>query len=212
LTETALAARTQAITTRLEKARAARALPADRKLIAAWNGLALQAFAEAAAAFKEPRYHGAAQQLQAALRQRLLRPGSELLRAWAGGQPAGSAGLEDYAAVAAGFTAYARLSGQADDARAAADLVAQGLQRFHSARGWRSSAAPLLPGAPPEPALPDDALPSASALLLAAARELPASQRDAALAKAVDAALQQAAASAHEHPFSYASHAALLAH
>ncbi|HXC16675.1 MAG TPA: thioredoxin domain-containing protein [Holophagaceae bacterium] len=74
----------------------------DDKVVAAWNGLALSAFAKAAAVLEEPHYLDAATAC-AAFIERELWEGDHLLRIWRRGQAATPGFLEDYAAVAEGL-------------------------------------------------------------------------------------------------------------
>ncbi|HTL97808.1 MAG TPA: thioredoxin domain-containing protein [Holophagaceae bacterium] len=74
----------------------------DDKVVAAWNGLTISAFAKAAAVLDEPRYFDAATAC-AIFIERELWKGDHLLRIWRGGQAATPGFLEDYAAVAAGL-------------------------------------------------------------------------------------------------------------
>ena len=74
----------------------------DDKVVAAWNGLALSAFAKAGAALDEPRYLEAATACATFLERELWK-GDHLLRIWRRGQAATPGFLEDYAAVAEGL-------------------------------------------------------------------------------------------------------------
>jgi uncharacterized protein YyaL (SSP411 family) len=74
----------------------------DDKVVAAWNGLALSAFAKAAALLDESRYLDAARAC-AAFIERELWKGDHLFRIWRRGQAATPGFLEDYAAVAGGL-------------------------------------------------------------------------------------------------------------
>ncbi|HET6329562.1 MAG TPA: thioredoxin domain-containing protein [Holophagaceae bacterium] len=74
----------------------------DDKVVAAWNGLALSAFAKAAAVLEEPSYLGAATACATFIERELWKDG-DLLRIWRRGQAATQGFLEDYAAVADGL-------------------------------------------------------------------------------------------------------------
>ena len=83
--------------------RAKRVSPAtDDKVLAAWNGLALRALAEAAFALDRPDLRDAAERCAAFL-LRELRPAGRLLRAWKDGQARHLAYLEDYALIVNGL-------------------------------------------------------------------------------------------------------------
>jgi len=199
LVDAAGQARTQALLAdarqRLLKARAARGLPRDDKRLAGWNGLLLQALAEAAEILPESRYREAAQRLQAFISQRLW-DGKQLIRSLDGGY----AGLEDYAQVAAGLAAMGEKPLQQT-------LLAQAWQRFHGTAGWRRSDRGLLPGMAVEPGLLDDVMPSPSAVVVGLSLQAADPVLREAAAKARDAAAGVVAASAFWH----AGHALLLA-
>ena len=86
---------------RLRTFRDARIRPAkDDKVIAAWNGLALTAFARGFQVLGEPRYLDAALALAAFLRRDM---GPDLKRTWRQGRAHTPGFLEDHAAVASGL-------------------------------------------------------------------------------------------------------------
>jgi uncharacterized protein YyaL (SSP411 family) len=88
---------------RLRAHRDTRVRPAkDDKVLAAWNGLALTAFARGFQVLGERRYLDAALALAGFLR-RDLAPDGALLRTWRQGRAHTPAFLEDYAAVASGL-------------------------------------------------------------------------------------------------------------
>ncbi|WP_306589906.1 thioredoxin domain-containing protein [Geothrix sp. 21YS21S-4] len=74
----------------------------DDKVVAAWNGLALSAFARGFQVLGDPRYLAAAQACAAFLRTALGRE-DHLLRVWRGGEAHTPGFLEDSAAVAEGL-------------------------------------------------------------------------------------------------------------
>ncbi len=87
----------------LRAARAERPAPLrDEKVLAAWNGLALSAFARAGLAFGEARYLRAAERCAEFLLGP-LRPDARLRRVYHRGRAEGTAFLEDYAAVIGGL-------------------------------------------------------------------------------------------------------------
>ncbi len=96
-----LAAGLQKLRTRqLERVRPA----ADEKVLVAWNGLALWAFAEAARYLKDPEYLRVAQMNAAFLLDQLFTKG-KLYRIWRSGRTQQPAFLDDYAALALGLLA-----------------------------------------------------------------------------------------------------------
>ncbi|MGL6075257.1 MAG: thioredoxin domain-containing protein [Fimbriiglobus sp.] len=76
----------------------------DEKILTAWNGLMIAAFAQAGAVFGQVKYLEAAQKAAAFIRQHLRNPDGRLLRTCGIGQPAKLNGyLEDYAYLADGL-------------------------------------------------------------------------------------------------------------
>ncbi len=93
--------------------RAARVRPGlDDKVVAAWNGLGLRAFAEAGAALGERRYLDAAIECAVFIADHLI-VGDTLMRSWRDGRTSVPGFLDDYAAVALGM--FALFSATADD-------------------------------------------------------------------------------------------------
>jgi uncharacterized protein len=91
----------QAALPRLLEAREARVHPAtDDKVLAAWNGLAISALAEAGRTFGEPRYLDAAVAAAEFVLGALRGPGGRLLRAWRDGRQGGPGYLDDHACMA----------------------------------------------------------------------------------------------------------------
>jgi uncharacterized protein YyaL (SSP411 family) len=100
--EAALAASRAAL---LER-RASRAQPArDDKALAAWNGLAIAAFAEAGRLLGEQRYTAAAVAAAEAIVGGLLANDGSLRRSWKDGRAVGAGVLEDYSHLAEGLLA-----------------------------------------------------------------------------------------------------------
>jgi uncharacterized protein len=86
---------------RLFQAREARVHPAtDDKVLAAWNGLAISALAEAGRSFGEPRYLEAALAAAGFVLEALTGGGGRLLRSWRDGRAGGPGYLDDYACMA----------------------------------------------------------------------------------------------------------------
>jgi len=78
----------------------------DDKALAAWNGLAIAALADAARLLPEPiagRYRAAAIEAAEAILAGLRRPSGRLGRSWKDGRPSGEGVLEDYADLADGL-------------------------------------------------------------------------------------------------------------
>jgi len=94
---------------RLLRARSERVPPhTDRKLLAAWNGLAISALARGALVLREPAYAAAAERAAECLRERLSVPsragrGARLRRSLFEGEADGDGFLDDYAFAIAGL-------------------------------------------------------------------------------------------------------------
>jgi len=87
----------------LYQARAQRPAPLrDEKILAAWNGLMISAFARSGFALEEPAYIETARRAARFLLERMREEG-RLLRTFKGGRAAGPAFLEDYAFLIAGL-------------------------------------------------------------------------------------------------------------
>lgn len=148
------------------KAREQRSLPVDTKQLAAWNGMALSAFTEAATVLKDNRYKTIARGIREFILTRLWND-EQLIRARdKQGNPIGTSTLEDYAYVAQGLLAWARLSQEKKDYEVVEKIINQAWKRFFTDKGWRLTETSLLANPPSEPMLPDGPIPSASAELL----------------------------------------------
>jgi uncharacterized protein len=117
-------------------ARTARVWPArDDKVVAAWNGLAIAALAEAGLLFDRPDYVEAAV-VAAELLARLHFDAGRLARTSMNGVAGRSVGvLEDYANLAAGCITLSGVTGQERWAELAGDLLETALDRFRDAGG-----------------------------------------------------------------------------
>ncbi len=127
---------TEAILLALRVRRDARVRPGlDDKVITAWNGLALRAFAEAGAVLDEPRYLDAARANARFVLRRLRRDDGRLHRSWRAGNATVLGFCDDYAAYALGlYTLYAA-TGEAEWFTAAEDLVAGMIELFADPEG-----------------------------------------------------------------------------
>ena len=104
LAEAEVAERLGAARAALLARRAERAQPArDDKALAAWNGLAIAAFAEAGRAFERPDYVAAAARAAETIVGGLLGADGVLGRSWKDGRASGNGVLEDYADLADGL-------------------------------------------------------------------------------------------------------------
>jgi len=154
---------------KLRKARHQRSLPKDRKLLAGLNGLALQAFSEAARV--EKRYAAAALGVRGFLAHKLVQ-GQELRKGKSAGKDLGPGELEDYAYAVAGLLSHAEVSGERHDRELAGMLVRQGWARFHQESGWKLQQTSLLATKTSEAMVSDGAQPSPSSVLIRASWRL----------------------------------------
>lgn len=189
---------------KLRTARAKRVLPRDTKELAAWNGLALAAFAQAAQITKEPRYREAAQKLRDFLATRLW-DGKVLARSQVQGKPSGKVALEDYAYVALGLSEWAALTGEAADYNLAKSIVTTAWKRFYGPKGFRLEENSLLVAEAGQDVLSDGSMASPSAVLAQTSLRLAAKTNDAALRRQTLAALNSGAAVIRENPFWFAT-------
>jgi uncharacterized protein YyaL (SSP411 family) len=90
----------------LHERRRARPQPnRDDKVIAAWNGLAVAAFADASWALHEPRYREIAEEAASAVWELLVDENGRLHRSWNRGTVRGAGTLEDHSHLAEGYLA-----------------------------------------------------------------------------------------------------------
>jgi len=121
---------------RLLERRQARAQPArDDKALAAWNGLAIAAFAEAGRLPGGERHVDAAIAAADAILWGLRKEGGRLGRSWKDGRATGEGVLEDYANLADGLLALYEATWDERWFVAARELVDQILARFRDPSG-----------------------------------------------------------------------------
>ena len=149
---------------KLLKARSVRALPADDKGLAAWNGLALSALAAGFAATGDGRYAQLAEQLASYVSNRLW-DGRQLLRARAGNRVLAEASLEDYALVARGLWDWNRHRPAGERAALGEKLVRIAWQRYFRDNRWTQSDTALIPMLEGRIATEDGPLPSTTAAI-----------------------------------------------
>jgi uncharacterized protein YyaL (SSP411 family) len=171
---------------KLRKARARRGLPRDTKVIAAWNGLVLTAFAEAAQATNDARYRDTARALRDVLVTRHW-DGKALRRTLDGG----TAVLEDYAYVAEGLAAWAALTSKPEDRDLALTVARSGWQRFYRDSAWRLEETSLLAENELLSVISDGVMASPSAVLAAVTLRLAGEAGDTKLRDQARAALRQ---------------------
>jgi uncharacterized protein YyaL (SSP411 family) len=193
---------------KLLTARAQRGLPRDTKLLAAWNGLALSAYAGAARSLNEDSYRVSAQRVRDYLAKTLW-DGKALRRAVHDGRAVGAAGLEDYAYVARGLLDFAELTGKPEDYALVGAVVQAGWKSFYGKNGWRLGQS-VIANEPGQDIVADGPMPSPSAELIETTLLLAAHQRDARLRERALAALNSGHALLREDPFWYATHVGLM--
>lgn len=190
---------------KLREAQKQRILPKDEKILASWNGLALEVYSQAAKESGDPRYVAAARNIHDYLLRHLWN-GRELKRAIAVRQSLGNAALEDYAYVALGMLRWAEYSKNPDDYAVVKNIVAQAWLRFYTDDGWRLSE-DLIPGIDTREAIvADGPMPSPSATLLQVTLILAEHTGDQVLKKRVASALNRGHAILSTDSFWYATH------
>jgi uncharacterized protein YyaL (SSP411 family) len=189
--------------------RARRGLPIDDKLLSSWNGLALAALSEGAALDPE-RYFRAAQRLRDLIVAEFWK-GKMLTHAIVRtGKALGPGVLEDYSNVSRGMLAWARVSGQAEDLKITAEIVAQAWNQFYTDRGWRKSQVSLVAGQPVGHHIADSNTPSPSATLLRVSLEVLEQPVLEPYRKQIRENLTQISHSLAANPFAHASHVAVM--
>jgi uncharacterized protein YyaL (SSP411 family) len=194
---------------KLRSARRARGLPRDTKELAAWNGLALAAFTDAAQATGDIRYRDAAKAVRNYLAD-VLWDGKILARSRVEGKATGKAALEDYAYVAAALADWARYTGAERDFALARSIASAGWQRFYSPKGWRLETESLLIDESGQDVVSDGTTPSPSAVLIATSLMLAANDRDPALRQKALSALNSGSSVMADNPFWYATPVGVL--
>ncbi|HUF02955.1 MAG TPA: thioredoxin domain-containing protein [Aridibacter sp.] len=101
----------------------------DEKVLTAWNGLMLAAFAEAAFVLKDERYLEAAKKNADFLLSEMLGSG-DLLRTWKEGRAKLRAYIEDYANLADGLIELYQASGEAKYLDAAKSLAERMIEKY----------------------------------------------------------------------------------
>ena len=115
----------------------------DDKVVAAWNGLAIRALAEAGAALGEQRYLDAAGAAARFVLDRMGRPDGGLSRSWAKGRSSEVSGfLDDYASMATGLLTLYGATGDTEWFEAASRLISQIPGRFGDGSGGLFSSEP----------------------------------------------------------------------
>ena len=185
--------------------RSKRHVPRDGKLLAAWNGLALTAFAKAAKQFKHSAYITAAKEIKNYIYTNLWRDG-QLVRAVKNNKVLAQGGLEDYAYLAQGLLNWLDVSNNKQDQHWLEEIIEQAWHRFDTKRGWLLSENSLLKYGQSEAVIPDGVLPSASAVLVDVSLKIAKKNNNAILRMKALKALNAGQLDIVSQPFWYASH------
>ena len=111
--------------------RATRIPPAtDTKIIAAWNGMAIDALAKAGAVLEEPRFTEAAARAARFVLDRMHTSSGSLLRIHSAGQASVDAFVEDYAAIADGLISLYETTGDESWYFEARSMIDTMIERF----------------------------------------------------------------------------------
>ena len=194
---------------KLRQARLKRKLPADNKVLAAWNGLLLTSLSEAAAVSEKKHYRKAAQELYQHLATRMW-DGKQLYRFIHKEKHGAQVSLEDYAYVSDGILAWAKLS---DDKKAweiSSKIALSGLKLFNNKNGWKLSEQIFIPYDARELVLSDSTMPSPSATLLKTLLMVARYNEDDKLKEEILKLADSDFEKLESSPFWYASHISLL--
>ncbi len=123
----------------LRSVRAQRIAPGrDNKVIASWNGLALRAFAEAAAVLDSSHYLNTAIGIAEFVTTTMTRDDGRLLRSWRQGRTSGPGFCDDYAAMAIGLFTLFQATGDENWYREAERLTTEMVDLFGDEDGFYS--------------------------------------------------------------------------
>jgi uncharacterized protein YyaL (SSP411 family) len=191
---------------RLLAVRAQRPQPArDDKALAAWNGLAIAALAEASVALDELRYRDAAVRAGEALTAGLLDEAGRLRRSWKDGRATAPGVLEDYADLADGLLALYEATFDERWFATARRLADTMLERFADRAGGFFDVADdheRLVARPKD--LQDNATPSGGSMATTVLLRLHGFTGEGRYRSAAEGALQQVAPYLGRHPSAFA--------
>jgi uncharacterized protein YyaL (SSP411 family) len=191
---------------KLFAARQKRPQPArDDKVLTAWNGLAIAAFADAAAAFDEPRLAGVAARAADLLLTRVRDADGRLSRSWKDSRAVAAGTLEDYTHLADGLLALYQLTFDERWFVAARDLADQVLAHFADPAGGFFDTADDHEALITRPkGLQDNAIPSGGAMAAEVLLRLAAFTGEGRYRSAAEDALGGVAAYARRYPTAFA--------
>jgi len=182
-----------------------RLVPRDEKLLAAWNGLALTAFAKAAKQFNHSAYKTAAKEIKNYIHTNLWQD-KKLVRAVKGNKVLAQGGLEDYAYLAQGLVHWLDISNNKQDQHWLEEIIEQAWNRFHTKQGWLLSENSLLKYGQSKAVISDGVLPSASAVLVNVSLKVVKKNNNEKLKTKALKALNAGQPDIVSQPFWYASH------
>ncbi len=186
--------------------RAQRSQPArDDKVLAAWNGLALLALAEAAHRLPDgSRYAELATSVAESLRERLRAADGRLRRSWKDGRPGPAAVLEDHSHLAAGLLALYQATFDEAWFDWAAELMHVAIERFADPAGGFFDTADDTTELFTRPrSLVDNALPSGNAMAVTVLADLHALTGERAWVEAAEPVLRTMGPAAARHPTAF---------
>ncbi|MFI5292444.1 MAG: thioredoxin domain-containing protein, partial [Candidatus Limnocylindrales bacterium] len=177
----------------------------DDKALAAWNGLAIAALAEAAVALERPDYVAAAAAAAAALWDGLRTAEGRLLRSWKDGRAKHAAVLEDHADLAEGLLALYQATFEPRWFLAAVALAELIVERFADpAGGWFDTADDHEALVARPKSVQDNALPSGGAMAAVVLLRLAALTGEARYRSAAETAVAAFAPLAASYPSGFA--------
>jgi hypothetical protein len=177
----------------------------DDKALAAWNGLAIAALAEAAVALDRRDYAEAASAAAASLWDGLRTPGGRLLRSWKDGRAMHAAVLEDHADLAEGLLALYQATFEPRWFVAARDLAELIVTHFGDpAGGWFDTADDHEALVTRPKGLQDNAMPSGGAMAAVVLLRLAALTGEGRYRAPAEAAVAGIAALAASYPNGFA--------
>ena len=193
-------------------ARSARPQPGrDDKVLTAWNGLMIAAYAEAGSALARPDWVRVAERATGLLLRQVRDSETRLRRSWKDGRALHSGVLEDYANFAEGLLALYQASFDERCFVAARDLADYILAHFSDPAGGFFDTADDHETLITRPkGLQDNAVPSGNAMAVTVLLKLAALTGDARYGEAADGAMAQVAPYAHRYPTAFAQWLAAL--
>lgn len=196
---------------KLQKRRSKRILPRDTKILAGWNGLTLKAFADAALIIKDKKYRVAASKVRDHIVHKLW-DGSSLKRTVVNGRAVGRVALEDYAYVAQGLYAWAKLTNKESDYQLVEEVLNQAWTRFYGKQGWRLAEKSLIKTEASQDVIADGTTPSPSAVIAGLSLKMAArgNNKNKKLKNKALSALNSGHELVSQDPFWYASHVLAL--